>query len=277
MTRHQSAAWLMVAWTLLFAGLSACGSDTVVPPSDDAIPADSVTPDTAGGPSTASTCPEGYATLTMTVDDSANQTYSEGELLWTGSFSFDEATNTVVYATAWQPTDGPYPPLYDDGPISEGGHEPEGAIAGDHVFGVAVCYLAEQDRLLAYGVLNDDLRWIWLGPNGLLDVPADVEEAFALGACLGPAGAAQPATRSTATARESGRFMVSSLGEKESGRRIIPWGTRSVRACGRTRARRGARPARTSTSSPRPRRDARRRGRSSSEPSGSSRGRPCRR
>ena len=126
--------------------------------------------DVADGPSA---CPQGSVTLTMRVDDSANRTYGEGDLLWTGSFSFDENTNSVTYATAWQPTDGPYPLLFDDGPISEGGHEAEGEVAGDHIFSVAVCYVAEQDRLIAYGVLNDDLRWIWQGPNGLLEVPAN--------------------------------------------------------------------------------------------------------
>ncbi|MGB0591451.1 MAG: IPT/TIG domain-containing protein [Myxococcota bacterium] len=118
-------------------------------------------------------CEAGQVSLTMSVDDSANQTYEEGELLWTGSFAFDVTTNTIAYATAWQPTDGPYPPLWDDGPISSGGHEAEGHIAGDHIFSVAVCYAPEQDRLISYGVLNEDMRWIWQGPNGLLNVPID--------------------------------------------------------------------------------------------------------
>ena len=118
------------------------------------------------------TCPPGQVVLTFAVDDSANQTYSDGELLWTGSFAHDAATNTLAFASSWLPEEGPYPLLWDDGPISDGGHEPEGAAAGDHVFGAAVCYLAEQDRVFAYGALNADLRWIWVGPNGQIEIPA---------------------------------------------------------------------------------------------------------
>lgn len=119
-----------------------------------------------------SACGDDQVTFTMTVDDSANQTYEQGELIWTGSFAWDAETNTISYATAWEPTDGPFPPLWDDGPVSEGGHEAEGSVAGDHIFSVAVCYEADVDRLFAYGMLNDELRWIWVGSNGLLEVPA---------------------------------------------------------------------------------------------------------
>lgn len=123
-------------------------------------------------PDGAGVCPAGHATLTFRVNDSANATYGPGELIWTGSFSWDEATNVLTYATSWLPEEGPYPPLFDDGPISMGGHEREGEDAGDHAWSVAVCYLADQDRLLSFGLLNSDLRWIWEGPNGTLDVPA---------------------------------------------------------------------------------------------------------
>jgi hypothetical protein len=117
-------------------------------------------------------CPPSTVTLSFEVDDSANQTYLDGQLLWTGSFAWDQASNHLAYATSWLPEEGPYPPLYDDGPRSLDGHEPEGAVAGDHRFGVAVCYQADTARSFAYGVLNEDLRWIWIGKNGGLEIAA---------------------------------------------------------------------------------------------------------
>ena len=118
------------------------------------------------------TCPPDHVQITFSVDDSANQTYGPGQLIWTGSFAHDATTNTIAFASSWLPEEGPYPFVWDDGPLSAGGHEPEGASAGDHVFSVAVCYYAEQDRILSYGALNSDLRWIWVGANGQVEVPA---------------------------------------------------------------------------------------------------------
>lgn len=117
------------------------------------------------------TRPAGSAALRFRVDDSANRTYQDGQMKWTGSFRWDAATNTIAYATSWLPTDGPYPPLYDDGPWSAGGHEPEGATAGDHVFECEVWFLAEEDTTFEYGALNEFDRWIWVGPNGVVSVP----------------------------------------------------------------------------------------------------------
>lgn len=116
--------------------------------------------------------PEGSAAIRFFVDDSANQTYKDGEIRWTGSFSWDEATNTIKYAVSWLPSDGPYPPLYDDGPMSEGGHEPEGAKAGDHIFECEVWFIAEEDTIFYYGALDKYDGWIWIGPNGQFTVPA---------------------------------------------------------------------------------------------------------
>ncbi len=167
---------------------TACGSGPQQAPADAAVadvqdaadlPGDDADPEVATDTkSPTGLCPAGFATLTFSVDDSANQTYGAGELIWTGSFAWDEATNTLQYATSWLPEEGPYPTLHDDGPRSEGGHEPEGATAGDHVFGVAVCYQADQDRTFAYGALNDDLRWIWVGPNGVFDIPKGSTEVI---------------------------------------------------------------------------------------------------
>ena len=112
--------------------------------------------------------PEGYATVTFYVDDSENKTYKDGQMKWNGSFVWDEKTNIAVFASSWLPTDGPFPPLYDDGPISQGGHEMEGAVAGDHIFSTEI-YIkpdAENDTVFEYGLINEWNYWIWEGPNG---------------------------------------------------------------------------------------------------------------
>lgn len=118
------------------------------------------------------TPPAGMAALEFSVDDSANKTYKAGQLLWNGSFRYDKATNTVTYSSAWQPTDGPFPPLYDDGPIDQGGHEPLGAKAGDNIWGVVVFVKpdAAQDLEFEYGLINDNNHWLWEGSNGLVMV-----------------------------------------------------------------------------------------------------------
>ncbi len=108
--------------------------------------------------------------LTFEVDDSANQTFADGDIKWTGSFTWDSKTNTIIPATSWLPTDGPYPLLYDDGPLSKGGHEKEGATAGDHRFSTAVKFVAVEDTTLEYGALNEFDNWMWIGTNGQLEV-----------------------------------------------------------------------------------------------------------
>jgi len=118
------------------------------------------------------TKPEGYAAIRFKVDDTASKTYKDGQMKWTGSFSWNRLDNTIVYASSWLPTDGPFPPLYDDGPWTSGGHEPEGAVAGDHIFEKEVFFKAEKDTTFEYGVLNEYDRWIWIGPNGQFTVPA---------------------------------------------------------------------------------------------------------
>jgi len=115
--------------------------------------------------------PAGSAAIRFMVDDTANQTYKDGQMKWTGSFRWSAADNTIVYSSAWQPTDGPFPVLYDDGPYTSGGHEPVGAVAGDHKFECEVWFVAEEATTFEYGVLNEVDRWIWIGPNGTVDVP----------------------------------------------------------------------------------------------------------
>lgn len=122
--------------------------------------------------------PKGYAALEFVVDDTANKTYKDKQLVWNGSFVFDEAKNLVTYASAWQPTDGPFPVLYDDGPIDKGGHEPVGSVAGDNVFGVVVFVKPDADKDLEfeYGIINEDNNWIWEGANGVVTVPKGSNE-----------------------------------------------------------------------------------------------------
>ncbi len=112
--------------------------------------------------------PDGYAVVTFYGDVSENKTYQVAEMKWNGAFVWDEKTNIAVYASSWLPTDGPFPPLYDDGPISAGGHEMEGAVAGDHIFSTEI-YIkpdSENDILFEYGLINEWNYWIWEGPNG---------------------------------------------------------------------------------------------------------------
>lgn len=117
--------------------------------------------------------PKGYAALEFVVDDTANKTYKDKQLVWNGSFVYDQDKNLVEYASAWQPTDGPFPVLYDDGPIDKGGHEPVGSKAGDHVFGIVVFVKpdADKDIEFEYGIINEDNNWIWEGANGVVTVP----------------------------------------------------------------------------------------------------------
>ncbi len=117
------------------------------------------------------TCAPGPSKVRFKVDDTANRTYGNKEMRWTGSFAWDEAANTIAPATSWLPTDGPFPWLYDDGPASAGGHEPGDAVAGDHVFEIEVGAVPESaDLVFEYGVLNKLDGWIWIGPNGKFTV-----------------------------------------------------------------------------------------------------------
>ena len=127
----------------------------------DGTPGDGAPVDVAGG---------SFVWLTFDVDDSANQTFGDGDIRWTGSFTWDSTTNAVTYATSWLPTDGPFPPLYDDGPLSKGGHEREGATAGDHIFSTAVKFSTDADTTFEYGALNELDHWMWVGPNGKFTV-----------------------------------------------------------------------------------------------------------
>jgi hypothetical protein len=126
--------------------------------------------------------PRGHVAINFTVDDSANATYGPGDgLAWKGSFSFDPATSVITHDGSWA---GPYPMLWDDGGWDAGGHEPQGQTAGDHVWGVTVWFARPSEpTTFEYGVISGSVEggdgtWIWPGPNGSFDVPADASTAI---------------------------------------------------------------------------------------------------
>ena len=88
------------------------------------------------------------------------ETYEDGQLLWKGSFIYDADNGSMVLDGSWT---GPYPPLYDDGPISEGGHEAEGQTADDGWFStqVEVVADADEDTDFEYGLVNELDGWLW--------------------------------------------------------------------------------------------------------------------
>ncbi|MFZ1864522.1 MAG: hypothetical protein WAU39_09900 [Polyangiales bacterium] len=138
-----------------------------------------------GGQGGSSVFPSGAILINFSVDDTANTTYdiSDG-LAWKGSFHFDTATRQLFYDATWS---GPYAVLYDDGPWSEGGHEPREATAGDGIWGItAWTEPASAPFTLEYGAIRgsvngSDGEWIWIGTNGSVVVNPDSEEITALG------------------------------------------------------------------------------------------------
>lgn len=98
-----------------------------------------------GGDSGPVTRPAGSVAVSFTVDDTINQVYSDGDLAWTGTFKYFESTRVLQLDAS---ANGPYPFLRDDGPWTEGGHEPEGEVAGDHRHGVTV-FIAPPDAVSA--------------------------------------------------------------------------------------------------------------------------------
>lgn len=129
--------------------------------------------------------PAGTIAVNFSVDDRANRVYGAGDLKWKGSFVFDETTRTLTFDPYWSAGLAGWPTLYDDGPWTEGGHEPIGARAHDAIWGVTafVTPPAEGTDIYEYG-LTDALYentlgngWIWKGPNGMFAVDAGTTEA----------------------------------------------------------------------------------------------------
>src|SRR5437870_6132320 len=81
------------------------------------------------------TKPAGTVAVNFSVDDTANKVFAAGDLKWKGSMIYDTATNKVTKDDTWG---GPYATLFDDGPWTNGGHEPDGATKGDNIWGVTV-------------------------------------------------------------------------------------------------------------------------------------------
>lgn len=80
--------------------------------------------------------PSNTVPVNFSLDDRANRSYTAMDgLAWSGTFNFNEPTRIAGFDARRQP---PFPLLYDDGPWTFGGHEPEGATANDNVWGITV-------------------------------------------------------------------------------------------------------------------------------------------
>jgi len=129
--------------------------------------------------------PAGTVPVNFEVDDTANKNWKATELAWKGSMLFDSTTRIITMDATWG---GPWALLYDDGPWNAGGHEPIGAVAGDHKLGVTVFVkppTTGSGDVYSYG-LNDATQpdqihngWVWLGTsNGSFTVPVGATAAI---------------------------------------------------------------------------------------------------
>lgn len=131
-----------------------------------------------GGGGSSSPAGDTAVEVNFSVDDSANMVYQAGDLMWKGSFAYDSATRILTKDAAWT---SPSIPLYDDGPLTAGGHEPVGAIASDHIWSVSVLVAPAASTLyFEYGLIDHSMAdaWIWEGPNGILTVEPDATMAI---------------------------------------------------------------------------------------------------
>ncbi len=108
-----------------------------------------------GFPQPANTVP-----VNFTIDASGRKDfYADEDLEWKGSFTFDKETRVLTYSADWAGGAGPYAPLYDDGPWTKGGHEPEGATAGDDKFGITAFVAVPTEALkIEYGAQTEVRR-----------------------------------------------------------------------------------------------------------------------
>ncbi len=130
--------------------------------------------------------PAGTVPVNFSVDDRLNRIYGDGDLKWKGGFLVDPATRILVRDDGWSggvALEG-FPTLHDDGPWTEGGHEPIGAKPGDHVWGVTVFVTpAAYDQAFQYGLIDAVYErdygngWAWRGANGQFVVPAGATSA----------------------------------------------------------------------------------------------------
>jgi len=157
--RSQSITAAAAAALALSLGAGACSKDST-------------------GPASLFKRPAGAIAVSIVVDDAANKVYTDGQLVWKGAMVYDKTTGLITADPSWA---GPWAPLYDDGPMSAGGHEPEGAVAGDHKFGAVVFVMppATGATTYEYGMIDQTYEtnfgdgWIWpAGPNGSFTVNA---------------------------------------------------------------------------------------------------------
>jgi hypothetical protein len=130
--------------------------------------------------------PPGTVPVNFVVDDRANRVYGAGDLKWKGDFLVDETTRLLTQDVTWSgaapgaPPRSGWPTLYDDGPWTRGGHEPVGARAGDHVWGVTVFATPPVVGTVTYfyGLIDESYEarlgngWVWGAPNGSFDLVA---------------------------------------------------------------------------------------------------------
>ena len=140
-----------------------------------------------GGSSTKQSFPKPTGTIAVNfkVDDRANAVFLDKEMQWKGSMLVDPATRVATLDSTWSgklPDGSPgFASLYDDGPwdtcTGSGttlacGHEPLGAVAGDHIFGATV-FVAPPAAGAAtvnyeYGLIDHKYGdgWLWTGHTG---------------------------------------------------------------------------------------------------------------
>ena len=157
---------LILGAVLFSAALSACGgTDVVAPPFPK---------------------PAGTVAVNFTVDDSANKGFTAGQLQWKGAMTYDATSRKITPDATWG---GPFATLYDDGPWDKGGHEPIGATAGDHKWGVTVFatppatgadtyeYGLQDGSQKADAVLVGPNGWMWVGSNGSFSIASGATAA----------------------------------------------------------------------------------------------------
>ncbi|HUM13010.1 MAG TPA: choice-of-anchor X domain-containing protein [Myxococcaceae bacterium] len=136
--------------------------------------------------------PAGTVAVNFTVDDTANKLWKSSELEWKGAMLYDSTTRKATYDSTWA---GPWAKLYDDGPWTAGGHEPAGAVAGDHKLGVTVFVAppATGSQSYEYGLRDatnpDPVNggWVWVGNNGSFTVAAGATAAITAAGLTFPA------------------------------------------------------------------------------------------
>jgi hypothetical protein len=164
-----------VASLVLASLLAACGSGV-----QQAVPASESQSAAAIQSGAGFIQPPGTIAVSFSVDDRENRVYEAGDLTWKGSFSLDSTSRILSYDPFWSAGLAGWPTLYDDGPWTEGGHEPVGARARDHVWGVTVFVAppATGSTIYEYGVTDALYEnalgngWMWTGSNGSFTVSA---------------------------------------------------------------------------------------------------------